>query len=510
MKVFLQQTGARLLLWTLFGCGWLAASRPQPARGEDKSPVGRADPLVWIPAAKPPEFRALVKPSDYQKRLDQAWSELAELELSAAHHLPAAGVKVLEVEPNSQASRLGLQVDDVITAIDGETPWSTQAKRDKRLPHVLTVAGPEGQQRKITMQPGDFGVLLELVWQPERLYYRSPRRNEKFDKEALVAIAKRQTDPELAETAWNHAIEKGYVPDYLSAMCGAELAMNGGRPETALEFVPLAMKADPAAGEVVNPNVLYSIAIANYKLELALEIARKHFRSETAKADSLAQLIAMHRARPLAERTAPPPSQLAQTMHRRNVIDELYPAALETSQLRRFRLSGPFTFSPPSGAYNQAYYTWNRPLNGIDAVMQLKLRAQDAQETQFAKYIHFAITDESVMTPEQEEAPVAIRIDPLLSLELRVNPPPVAIVGHSSAAGLEYRFNEPLIQADGAHLMQLRLVRVGGQGEIFLNGSRIAYVPVRAETSMLGLEFMVVGANAQVQSVKVDELIERR
>ena len=63
--------------------------------------------------------------------------------------------------------------------------------------------------------------------------------------------------------------------------------------------------------------------IANYKLEQARELARKHPKLLPNIADGLETLVASHRARSAQERAAPAPSVQARGMHRRDARGDL-------------------------------------------------------------------------------------------------------------------------------------------------------------------------------------------
>jgi len=310
-----------------------------------------ADPLVWSQPAAPPAFRQVLHAAEYQPRFERALAELGDLKILAAVKGPPAGALVTSVKPGSAASQLGLQEGDTVVAIDGAQVWTAGIWSDRQTgPHELTVVNAAGERRSVR-SPGDLsGSDVKLQWRPEQLFLQGKQRDARWEREALVGIVKRASDPDLAETAWNRAVAAGYVPDYLSAYCGAEIAMSQGRPAAALDYAWFARQADESRGELVQPDILYRVAIANYKLQQAAEMVRQFPGLVVVDPQSLQSLIAIHRSRPAAERLRPPPSQMAVSMCRRDLTEQMTPASPDThvALVDPFR-NGPLSISPPKG-----------------------------------------------------------------------------------------------------------------------------------------------------------------
>ena len=108
---------------------------------------------------------------------------------------------------------------------------------------------------------------------PDLAYLRSKDRDSRWDGDAFVGLVAASSDPKLAETAWHRALAAGAPRNRLCLASGAQLALRGC-PEAALDFW---YEAEHNGGpEPLDPLLAYRMMIANYKLEQARELARKH------------------------------------------------------------------------------------------------------------------------------------------------------------------------------------------------------------------------------------------
>ena len=148
----------------------------------------------------------------------------------------ACWIPVTRVYPGYPAEQLGVKAGNLITALDGQQVWQGFPRDSQRM-QIMSFVSKDGKTHDVQINPGKIGIASEIEWQPQFEYLRGPQHNSKWDEEALVGIMMRASDPDLAETALNHAVAKGLTPDQLIDGVGVEIAFQQGRSATALDFV---------------------------------------------------------------------------------------------------------------------------------------------------------------------------------------------------------------------------------------------------------------------------------
>ena len=135
----------------------------------------------------------------------------------------------------------------------------------------------------------------------------------------------------------------------------------------------------------------------------------------------------------------------------------------------------------PSSHYSFLEYKPRIPVRDMELSMQISIRPTDKKKTQYA-----ARSRDLVRRQYQEHAgfrrksettanPRCSTWRSTASGRARATRSASGIAGIS---GTSITYADPLIKFDGKQLVQVRLVRIGGEGEIFLDGRRIAYAPV--------------------------------
>jgi hypothetical protein len=76
---------------------------------------------------------------------------------------------------------------------------------------------------------------------------------------------------------------------------------------------------------------------------------------------------------------------------------------------------------------------------------------------------------------------------------------------HSSIPDM-FVFAAPGLKLTEQSEHEIRMIRVGGQAELFLDGRRQIYLPVDESTTKLGLELKVIGAKGIIQNITFEEL----
>lgn len=201
--------------------------------------------------------------SDASRELPKAWigikTQVVTPEIAAALGIPdARGFRVTEVYPGTQASRAGLQVGDVITALNGEALMASRAQDAQDLRRAVEdmSVGEEAELRVLRLIGAERKVLpikLALEAAP-----RSDAEAKKLSQKEFEFIAREITPLDRMENRWVKDAEGLIVAD---VTMGGWAQMAGLR----VDDVILSVNGIPT------PNV--------EALEKAFEIARKSRRS---------------------------------------------------------------------------------------------------------------------------------------------------------------------------------------------------------------------------------------
>jgi len=63
---------------------------------------------------------------------------------------------------------------------------------------------------------------------------------------------------------------------------------------------------------------------------------------------------------------------------------------------------------------------------------------------------------------------------------------------------------------DGKQAIELRFLRIGGQGEVFINNRRVLYVPIDPNHVDLVFSIKLVGMTAKVEEIHISELFPKQ
>ena len=283
--------------------------------------VAGDDPLEWRPPASKAQFRKLLSDADYQRLSAPVVSRLPQALKEAATKLPDHGLKISGVFAPGALEAAGCHPErrdhERLMAKNYGAATASRARDPIRV-RVYSEKQNGFRELKVTT---DLGLAFSIYRRPDLAYLRSKDRNAAWDSDTFVALAAASSAPNLAETAWHRALAAGSPRNRLCLASGAQLALAQGRPETALDFWYEA--EHNGESEPLDPLLGYRVMIANYKLEQARDLARRHPKLFPNIADGLETLVASHRARSLQERTAPAPSVQARGMHRRDARADL-------------------------------------------------------------------------------------------------------------------------------------------------------------------------------------------
>ena len=172
----------------------------------------------------------------------------------------------------------------------------------------------------------------------------------------------------------------------------------------------------------------------------------------------------------------------------------------------------PFTLGAPSGHYIFLMYKPEPAVRNVEAVLKLTLRTTDKDTTEFAKILEVGLIDGG---QKSEESPFLDGPSDRAELFLGLSSPELGPAGetiavhHSGIPGIQFAFEDPLVKFDGTQVIELRMVRVGGEGEIFVNGRRILYAPIDLKNADLGFMFKIVGMTADFKQLQISELLPK-
>ncbi|QDT52308.1 hypothetical protein Pan44_03170 [Caulifigura coniformis] len=469
---------------------------------------GRAvaeDPFLKAATTEFPEFRKIVAPADYSARLSEAADSLKSARKDAAAPWPTAGVTVTTVFPESQAAIAGVQEGDIVIRFDDWTVWNAENfPRSPEQPQKCEYFSPTSRRRKsFTAQPGPLGVKCSNFWRPELGYLRGKSSNAKWDADVHLAITSAAHAPDLAETAWSYAIEKGYRPDSFAATSGIVICFAQGRSDAAWEFASLAGRAEATGDAEVHPLLLFRAAAANYQLREMLRLTERYPLVSPMNSTYVQLLMDLHLRRPAAERELPPPHVLAESMHRDDLRSRLIPQRQTTATHRIGGLKSgeSLTVKTEPGFFQENAISSTEPTPNVDISFRFTWQPAPGDDKGYRKQTVFQLVDGRVDT--------RVELDHLNKK--------TALVGFSLAEELcELQFTSPMpnltyadpaIARDQEH--SLRIVRVGGQAELFLDGGRLLYVPVDPTAGEPWLFFRTIGSTLVIRDLKFDELIER-
>jgi hypothetical protein len=459
------------------------------------------DPLEWRPPAARPAFRKRLSDDEYRRLSAPIAARLPRAIREAATRLPDHGLKLSGVFAPGALEAEGVTPNDVIAKVDGVELWGRHSRPDDDDPvRVQVYSAGQDRLREIKVATG-LDHAFSIHRRPDLPYLRGKDRKAAWDADAIVGLVAASSAPDLAETAWQRALAAGFPRNRPCLASGALLALEQGRPETALDFW---YEAEHNGGtEPLDPLLGYRVLIANFKLEPARDLARRHPKLFPDVAEGLESLAALHRAQTPGERSEPPPSAQARGRHRRDARGDLIglsPLA-EGSFLPRLTNRDVFRNAVPSDHYGLVALQAPQRLGDFELRLGMTLAPTDARRAGFVKLARLTLAGARIGgDPDRPEAGLIGHV------ELEV---PSGYMLRHCEPGAEIAFPDPMVAADGKTRNAVRIVRVGGQVEIFLNERRVVYQPIPRDLKLQDIRFQIVGLSADVDEFALEELIPR-
>ena len=244
----------------------------EPARAEPMPAVD--DPTVWTPPAELPHFSPVLNDGDLKNRCDA----VRKVFLPAAANAPWCGESIREVEPDSQASRLGLHVGDTVLSIDGielhggeDFRLARNENADSQLARIWDISARV--RRLVNFQPGKTGLKCSPFLRVDRMYLQSLPAGAVPDDDVLIACmtsASNTTDYDVIETLLPRIFARGKPPAVVYYLA-ANTAWARCRYDDSIAFCAAAEKALPPDQRWIIFWLKCMSAIGGFRLSVAAD-----------------------------------------------------------------------------------------------------------------------------------------------------------------------------------------------------------------------------------------------
>ncbi len=455
-------------------------------------------------------FREVLTGEPYSQRFQQALDSLPSVQALEASKMPVSGAHITGFNPGHQAEGLNIQIDDVIVSIDGHLCWASWVNWQRsNQPQSLRIVTKDGKERVMQIAPGMIGVQHINYRRPELAYIRRPDRNVDMDELVLVGLMMRSADPDLAETAWYHAIQTGYVPDDLSDACLAIIANQQGRFDVAVEAALHVPAIDAEHPYRLYPDEIIKIALPLGRFDLLLDMdprMREQVGIDSRRFEALVNV--------LKNNTASPPSPIA-SAEKMNKIDQMDSAfviddlALNTGRDDHGLLAeGSTEINMPQGEYTSCYLGFRKPSKNIDLTIRFSMTAQP-QQTKLSNIFEVKLLDRDYRRRH------GINMDKMSALQLRRRSTNMGFDVACDEKGLTqycvyfgnkstgHWYEKPDIDLAQPVDFEVRITKLDDFAELQVNGKTIALTPVLEPTEQHGLIFWIVGSHVQIHELKV-------
>ena len=458
-------------------------------------------------------FRALLTGEVYQQRLQSALSGMPSVASLEASSMPVSGVRVDGVVPGYQAEGLGIEADDVIVSVDDQRTWARWIdwKRTGQA-QTLRLVTRNGKERSVQVQPGLVGVQYYSYRRPDLAYIRRADRNKELDELVLVGLMMRGQDPDLAETAWHHAIRAGYEPDDLSDACLAVIAREQSRFDDAIGAAMRVPAIDAEHPYRLDPSEVTKIALPRGRFDMLLALDPQLHASWGLEPDRLTSLVQRMQD---AGGAGVSPIAAAAKMKRVDLMESAIvmndPALNTGGDDFGLLTDGAGTMSRPQGNFTNCYLGFRRPSKDMEMVIRFTMTAPP-KRTQWANIFDVKLVDRDYRRRH------GIDMRKMQTLELRYRATNLGLGierDEEGQAKTEIVFGNPPqglwsdapdIDLTGPATFEVRIVKVGGFAEMQVNGETVALTPVLEPTENHGIFLMVVGTHVEIHEIEANAL----
>ena len=483
----------------------------------ESSAEDKIDPAIFVAPKGSPAFREVLKGDDWKKQLAAEVARLGDLDQLKDSARPEAGTWVARIDDGGQAKALGMVIGDVLSEVDDKPIYQKNSNEVRTSEdQQITVVGPDAMPRKLAIHSGKIGFNgLEVVY-PERVYLRHGKRGAKWDAFAVVGAANCLANADLAETAWFHAMEAGYVADCISDYCGCQIAWRQGRAEEAVAFGAMLSTYKEVPPALDRETFIRQLGIAHFKIEqtiggrMLVEPADAMANYDDAN-NALRQLLEAHRALPEADRLAPAPSEIAGYV-KTNLMKEMVPCfesprpgsqKWHTDALNILVKHADWLKLPtPPGTYRLMMQAPKVAAEDVELVVRMKLRVTDQTTTRYSNTISFSLMN--CDQPEYTNADWYFQQSKMLFVDIE----PWGSLRCMQAMRSESPLQQLSVAEElaGGRQCTLRLIHTAARDEVWIDKRRLLYLPAADHPKKVGFFLQVIGVNAdlKVEFAKLD------
>ncbi|MBC7815484.1 MAG: hypothetical protein IAG10_01135 [Planctomycetaceae bacterium] len=471
--------------------------------------AAEVDPIVWSKPEQTVEFRERLAGEEYQTRSRVILNELGDLKSLEQSPLPDHGIRVVRVNGDGQAATLKMQDGDILTKVDQFELWGGAIPNLQARRKVTVFDSINKRSRTVNAEPGRFGINIAAHWRPELAYLRSKeRRDAKWDDFVIVGCRCIDSDPDLAETAWSKALKAGYKRDELANICGAVVALNQGRHDEAVSLAWLARDAEPKQAVVVSPIALLRVALANYKMVDAFELCQRFPQQLADEPRQFRMLADIHLARTESERKVAAPSRLAADRYRDDLLPRCYGRTPGSSGLLpKLRERNGVTVSVRSDAFLSLEFAPAEPARDVELSVTFQTLQATPGRYDSSVQVGFTATGNAEDGDEEADSDFG-QTNFLLDVAARSL--------YDRGILLDFGFPVSPTRVDGAAPAEqtrprtIRVVRVAGQAEVFVDNRRVLYQPVPSTRTSVAALVRIVGQRTKLEAIEFHELLERK
>ena len=456
------------------------------------------------------KFRNVLTSKEFKSQANKGFKQLKPITELETSSLPLYGTIIVKQPPrNSQAGKHGMKIGDIITAIDQTEliyQWSPWGR--KTVPQTLHYVTSKGESKSFTIQPGIVGIRNVSYRRPDLWYIRHGQRNSKWDQYVLVALATQMSNPDLAETAWFYAFKEGYKEDVLSIWSSVFIAYYQGAPSLAWSRLKQLKKMKSKPPLILFPHEEYSIALANGNIADMYSILEKYSSLSNAiifhTINDIKGLMQQVKHSPMPKL---PPTQQAENMKRVDIIQQsiaLDSNYVSYNRFASFKEGTPFRFKQSVGYFKDIYFGTKEPLHNAELKTTFTIKKMPG-ESRFANVFVVGMVDKNSDSISQGPFPGLPELMVYFECSGCNLPNSNALWIGYSKLNKSFATSAPKMKFDGKQIHTLRMIKVDNAGEIFLDGRRIAYVPL-LPNSELSFFLKTVGTDVKIKTFNIWKL----
>lgn len=465
-----------------------------------------------------PAFKSRLADADYQARLAAAAAQIGEATSMAATARPAVGLTIKHVAEGSPADDLGMSPGDLAGRINGAPLWTTTTFGLEPRRSLEFFSAPSQKMKTIRLPAGKIGVATIEYWRPEWDYLRSKTARADWNSDAVLGVMMASIDPDLAETAWAAAFAKGYVPDAYSAAAGLQIAMARSDADLAAACADYLGRLDAKQTAHVHPVVLYRAALANGRLSEMQRVIEKHPGIIPVDPLEIQHLIELQNqpAKPAAT------ASLVETAAAQYVrIDQLPGATGHWHNDLRFSLPAlqrkeALTLRAEPGRWDAVFVTPPEPTPNVDISFNFTWSPINEAQGEFHSNVEVALVDNS--SAEYGLGNIGDQRPALMAFSITQSSDATneyGVQGYETRARLlhypshvPFQYVEPWIKWGSDAKYEIRILKIGGRGELFVNGRRQMSIPLDPHLKQIGLRVANSASEMVIHDVRFDELVE--